>query len=235
MDQAQIRARRRSSSKRTDLRQPPPVPDGLEEGARILALRDPDLAGIIAEYGVPGFPRRPADFGTLLHIILEQQLSIDIAARLWLRLRDACRPLTPRRFLTLDEATLKRCGFTRQKIGYARGLAEAILDRRFSLASLTTLGDDEAMAALTALRGFGRWSAEVFLLFAHGRPDIWPAEDLGLRIAAQWLKGLSERPGGAYLRTLGDSWRPWRSVAACLLWQFYLKRLNRVPPVLPRR
>ncbi len=201
----------------------------------MLALRDPDLARIISEHGMPGFPRRPADFGTLLHIILEQQLSIDIAARLWLRLRDECRPLTPRRFLGLDEATLKRCGFTRQKIGYARGLAQAILERRFSLASLSKLGDDEAMTMLTALRGFGPWSAEVFLLFALGRPDIWPADDLGLRIAVQWLKGLPERPNGAYLRTLADAWRPWRSVAACLLWQFYLKRLNRTPPALPRR
>jgi DNA-3-methyladenine glycosylase II len=216
-------------------RVPLPAPDGLEEGARILALRDPDLARIVAGHGVPAFPRRPADFGTLLHIILEQQLSIDIAAQLWLRLREKCRPLTPRRFLTLDDETLKRCGFTRQKIGYARGLAEAILERRFSLPALAALADDEAMAALTALRGFGRWSAEVFLLFAHGRPDIWPAEDLGLRIAVQWLKGLPERPSGAYLRVLGEGWRPWRSVAACLLWQFYLKRLNRMPPVLPRR
>jgi len=232
MTMEQARAVRRHPRPRKPAPIALPVPDDLDEGVRVLIARDSDLAAIVAAHGVPRFPRRPASFGTLLHIILEQQLSIDIAARLWLRLREQCRPLTPRRFLTLDEATLKRCGFTRQKISYARGLATAILERRFSLAALASLGDDEAMAAITALRGFGAWSAEVFLLFAQGRPDIWPAEDLGLRVAIQWLKGLPERPSGAYLRTLGEAWRPWRSVAACLLWQFYLKRLNRTPPAL---
>jgi DNA-3-methyladenine glycosylase II len=207
-----------------------PVPDGLEEGARALAHRDSDFAGILATYGLPRFPRRPAAFGTLLHIILEQQLSLDIAARLWQRLGERCRPLTPRRFLELDEATLKNCGFTRQKIGYARGLAGAILERRFSPGRLARLGDDEALAAIMALRGFGNWSAEVFLLFALGRPDIWPAEDLALRVAAQWLKALPDRPDGKALRAMAEAWRPWRSVAACLLWQFYLCRLNRAVP-----
>lgn len=208
----------------------PPVPDGLEEGARILTRRDPLLARILADCGLPRFPRRPPAFGTLLHIILEQQLSIDIAARLWLRLRERCRPLTPRRFLELDDATLKLCGFTRQKIGYARGLASAIVERSFSPSGLAKLDDDEAMTALIALRGFGRWSAEVYLLFALGRPDVWPAEDLALRIAVQWLKDLPERPDGRYVRALAEAWRPWRSVAACLLWQFYLCRLNRAVP-----
>jgi len=207
-----------------------PAPDGLEAGARALARLDPDFARILATYGLPRFPRRPASFGTLLHIILEQQLSLDIAARLWRRLRERCRPLTPRRFLELDVNTLKNCGFTRQKIGYARGLASAILERRFSPAGLARLGDDEALAAIMELRGFGSWSAEVFLLFALGRPDIWPAEDLALRVAVQWLKALPERPECKELRAMAEAWRPWRSVAACLLWQFYLCRLNRAVP-----
>lgn len=207
-----------------------PTPDGLEEGARALARLDPDFARILSTYGLPRFPRRPASFGTLLHIILEQQLSLDIAKQLWQRLRERCRPLTPRRFLELDEDTLKNCGFTRQKIGYARGLANAILERRFSPAGLKRLGDDEALAAIMALRGFGPWSAEVFLLFALGRPDIWPAEDLALRVAIQWLRDLPERPDGRELRLMAEPWRPWRSVAACLLWQFYLCRLNRAEP-----
>jgi len=207
-----------------------PAPDGLEDGARVLARLDPDFARILATYGLPRFPRRPASFGTLLHIILEQQLSLDIAAKLWQRLQERCRPLAPRRFLELDEDTLKTCGFTRQKIGYARGLASAILERRFSPAGLKRLGDDEALAAIMELRGFGHWSAEVFLLFALGRPDIWPAEDLALRVAVQWLKALPERPEGKELRCMAEPWRPWRSVAACLLWQFYLCRLNRAVP-----
>jgi DNA-3-methyladenine glycosylase II len=203
------------------------APDGLEAGARALATLDPDFARILATYGLPSFPRRPASFGTLLHIILEQQLSLDIAAKLWKRLKQRCRPLTPRRFLELDEATLMNCGFTRQKIGYARGLASAILERRFSPSRLARLGDDDALKAIMELRGFGHWSAEVFLLFALGRPDIWPAGDLALQIAVQWLKALPERPDSRELRVLAEAWRPWRSVAACLLWQSYLCRLNR--------
>ena len=206
------------------------APDGLEDGARVLARLDPDFARILETYGLPRFPRRPASFGTLLHIILEQQLSLDIAAKLWKRLKERCRPLTPRRFLELDEDTLKNCGFTRQKIGYARGLASAILERRFSPQRLARLGDEEALAAIIELRGFGHWSAEVFLLFALGRSDIWPAGDLALQVAVQWLKALPERPDGKALRLMAETWRPWRSVAACLLWQFYLCRLNRAVP-----
>jgi DNA-3-methyladenine glycosylase II len=206
------------------------APDGLEAGARALARLDPDFARILSTYGLPRFPRRPASFGTLLHIILEQQLSLDIAAKLWRRLKQRCRPLTPRGFLEIDEATLKNCGFTRQKIGYARGLARAILERRFSPARLTRLRDDEALSAITELHGFGHWSAEVFLLFALGRPDIWPAGDLALQVAVQWLKALPDRPDSRELRVMAEAWRPWRSVAACLLWQFYLCRLNRAVP-----
>lgn len=209
------------------------MPDRLDAGIRALARRDRDLARIHRDWGTPRFPRRPASFATLLRIILEQQLSLDIAARLWVRLHAHCAPLTPARFLEMDEAVLKQCGFTRQKIGYARGLSAAILERRFSPEGLAALEDDAAMAELVALKGIGRWSAEVFLLFALGRPDVWPAEDLALRIAFQWLKELPERPSGAALRAFGEAWRPWRSVAACLLWQFYLGRLNRTAPVLP--
>jgi DNA-3-methyladenine glycosylase II len=224
MDQA-LRPRRPAAARARKL-----APDGLEAGARALARRDPDFARILATYGLPRFPRRPASFGTLLHIILEQQLSLDIAAKLWKRLKQRCRPLTPLRFLELDDATLMNCGFTRQKIGYARGLASAIIERRFSPSRLARLGDDDALEAIMELRGFGHWSAEVFLLFALGRSDIWPAGDLALQIAVQWLKALPERPDSRELRGLAEAWRPWRSVAACLLWQFYLCRLNRAVP-----
>jgi DNA-3-methyladenine glycosylase II len=206
------------------------APDGLEAGARALARLDPDFGRILATYGLPRFPRRPASFATLLHIILEQQLSLDIAAKLWRRLKQRCRPLTPIRFLELDEDTLKNCGFTRQKIGYARGLASAILERRFSPTGLRWLPDDQALTAIMELHGFGHWSAEVFLLFALGRPDVWPAGDLALQVAVQWLKSLPARPDSRELRTMAEAWRPWRSVAACLLWQFYLCRLNRAVP-----
>ncbi len=205
------------------------VPEGLEEGAAELVRRDPDFAGILASAGMPRFPRRQPGFGTLLHIILEQQVSVSAAAAMWARLKGHCRPLTPKRFLTLDDETLRQCGFSRQKMAYGRHLAEALREKRLDLAALATLEDEAAMSELIKLRGIGRWSAEVYLLFALARPDIWPADDLGLQLAVQWLKGLENRPDGRMLRALAEPWRPWRAVAACLLWQFYLHRLNRLP------
>jgi DNA-3-methyladenine glycosylase II len=210
----------------------PVVPLGLEEGIAALTRRDPDFARIVETAGLPRFPRRAGGFGTLLHIILEQQVSVSAAAAMWAKLAARCAPLTPERFLGLDDATLRECGFSRQKIAYGRHLAEAIRDGRFDPGELAALDDEAAVAALVELKGIGRWSAEVYLLFALGRPDVWPADDLGLQLGAQWLKRLESRPKGPALRVIAETWRPWRSVAACLLWQFYLHRLNRLPAAL---
>jgi DNA-3-methyladenine glycosylase II len=149
------------------------------------------------------------------------------------RLQAAVPALTPENFIGLDDALLRSCGFSRQKTGYARGLAEAIIAGRFDPARLASLGDEEAIAELTRFKGFGRWSAEVYLLFSLGRPDIWPADDIGLRIAVQELTARSTRPTGAELRSMAEPWRPWRSVAACLLWQSYLHARRRPAPYDP--
>jgi DNA-3-methyladenine glycosylase II len=203
------------------------APAGLEKGVRVLARREPVFAAILARAGMPRFRRREPGFGTLLHIILEQQISIDAAAAMYARLGTLCRPLDPETFLRLDEATLKSCGFSRQKQLYARGLAEALRDRRLDLAALEFMDDEAALAALTALKGIGSWTAEVYLLFALARPDVWPAGDLGLQLGLQHALGLAARPGAPELRRLAEDWRPWRSVAACLVWKDYLTRLGR--------
>jgi DNA-3-methyladenine glycosylase II len=168
-----------------------------------------------------------------LHIILEQQVSIDAAAAMHRRLSSLCRPLAPEPFLALDDATLRACGFSRQKMGYARDLAAKVAAGRFDFAGLAAADDEKAHAALRSLKGIGRWSAEIYLIFALGRPDIWPAADLGLQVATGECFGLAGRPAEAELRRLGEAWRPWRSVAACLLWHSYLRARNRSAPVLP--
>jgi len=204
------------------------APHGLGKGIAFLKRREAGFAAILKTAGEPRFPLRAPGFGTLLHIILEQQVSIDAAAAMYRRLQGLCAPLTPSAFLRLDDDTLRQCGFSRQKMGYARSLAAGIEDGSVALDAVAALPDDEAQAALVRLKGIGRWSAEVYMLFALGRPDIWPAQDLGLQLAVQRWRGLTERPRAEALDALAEAWRPWRSVAACLLWQSYLHALGRL-------
>src|SRR5271166_3652114 len=208
------------------------APRGLADGISVLAA-EPLFAAILENAGPPRFRRRRNGFGTLLHIILEQQVSIDAAAKMYHRLVGLCRPLTPATFLALDDATLRSCGFSRQKMGYARDLAAAVERGSFDFARLAAAGDATALADLLAIRGNGRWSAEIYLLFALGRPDIWPAADLGLQLAIGEQLGLGSRPTEVELRLRGEAWRPWRSVAACLFWQSYLHARGRAAPGLP--
>jgi DNA-3-methyladenine glycosylase II len=214
------------------LNDPVYAPQGLDDGIAALA-GEPVFAAILARAGPPRFRRRRNGFETLLHIILEQQVSIDAAAAMFRRLNKECRPLSPAGFLALDEPTLRRCGFSRQKAAYGRGLAVAVAGGALDFARLAAAPDDEALAALVSLKGIGRWSAEIYLVFALGRSDVWPAADLGLQLGAAAELGLSARPGERELREIGERWRPWRSVAACLFWQSYLHARNRAAPVLP--
>lgn len=207
------------------------APHGLNEGIAALA-GEPVFRAIVERAGAPRFRRRANGFPTLLHIILEQQVSIDAAAAMHRRLAGLCSPLAPEPFLALDDDTLRRCGFSRQKMGYARGLAEAVASGRLDFAALAAMPDDEARAALVALKGIGRWSAEVYLIFALGRPDVWPAADLGLQVAVGECLGLDARPNEPALRAMGERWKPWRTVAACLFWQSYLHKRNRAAPQL---
>ncbi|MBV8131642.1 MAG: DNA-3-methyladenine glycosylase 2 family protein [Alphaproteobacteria bacterium] len=208
------------------------TPEGLAEGIPILAV-EPVFAEILERAGPPRFRRRRNGFGTLLHIILEQQVSIDAAAAMHAKLLDRCHPLVPQTFLALDDNTLRSCGFSRQKMGYARDLAAMVDGGKFDFVRLGAAEDEAALAELLSVRGIGRWSAEIYLLFALGRPDIWPAGDLGLQVAIGEQLGLDSRASELELRRLGEAWRPWRSVATCLFWQSYLHARGRTAPRLP--
>ena len=208
------------------------APQGLDDGIAALA-GEPVFAAILERAGPPRFRRRRNGFETLLHIILEQQVSIDAAAAMFRRLHGLLGGVTPAAFLTVDEANLRLCGFSRQKAAYGRGLAEAVASGSLDFRRLAAAPDDEALAALVALKGIGRWSAEIYLIFALGRADIWPAGDLGLQFGVAVELGLGDRASERELRDIGERWQPWRSVAACLFWQSYLHARNRTAPVLP--
>ena len=208
------------------------APEGLAEGIDILSI-EPIFAEMLERAGQPRFRRRRNGFGTLLHIILEQQVSIDAAAAMHKKLVGLCNPLTPESYLRLDDATLRSCGFSRQKMGYARHFAEMVNNGTFDFSQLSQADDESALAELLSIKGIGRWSAEIYLLFALGRPDIWPAGDLGLQVAIRDHRGAATRPDEAEVRRLGEGWRPWRSVAACIFWQSYLHTRGRTAPPLP--
>ena len=208
------------------------APQRLDEGIAALAGL-PVFRTILERAGSPRFRRRRNGFETLLHIILEQQVSIDAAAAMFRRLAATCRPLAPDRFLALDDATLRACGFSRQKMGYARNLADRVRSGAVDFARLAAIDDAAALDELLSLKGIGRWSAEIYLIFALGRPDIWPAADLGLQVAIGECLGLAARPAEREVRRLGEAWQPWRSVAACLFWQSYLAARGRAAPSLP--
>lgn len=194
---------------------------GEQEALAFLAACDRDLAQAIRDWGPPPDRRTKPGFAALLAIIVGQQVSTKAAAAILARLKARLGRLTPRRFLDLDAAELREIGFSRAKIEYGRELARHFLTRRLSMAELARLDDEDAIARLIAIKGIGRWSAEVFLIFALGRSDVLPAQDLALMVAAQRLKALPQRPKPAELRALGESWRPHRSMAARLLWYFY--------------
>jgi DNA-3-methyladenine glycosylase II len=201
----------------------------LLSATRLLAARDPDLAVVVDTYGPPPLWAREPGFHTLIHIILEQQVSLASAKAAYDRLIGATGRLVPERFLTLNDADLKRIGFSRQKTTYGRGLADAILDGRLDLANLETLDDVQAKILLTAIKGIGSWTADIYLLMVLRRPDTWPSGDLALASAAQRVKRLRHKPTPEKLQELGKTWRPWRAVAARILWHYYLSSPRQQP------
>ena len=202
---------------------PPPLTAAtLPRALAELIARDPHLARIVAEFGPPPLWAREPGFPTLVHIILEQQVSLASARAAFDRLLAVASPLTPERFLELDDATLKAAGFSRQKSRYGRELAAAVLSGSLDLDGLHELDDNAVAAALTSVVGIGRWTADIYLLMALCRPDAWPAGDLALAIAARHALGLVATPSTAELASIGEAWHPWRAVAARILWHFYL-------------
>ena len=192
--------------------------------ARELAAHDELLAAIHATYGDPPLWQRATGFRTLVHIILEQQVSLSSAKSMLLRLETAIQPFTPERFLELGEDYFRGLGVTRQKSAYVLHLAESIVSGRLNFRGLARLSDDQALGQLMGIKGIGLWSANIYLLMAMRRADIWPAGDLALAVAVRELTGLSERPSPEQLEQIAEQWRPYRAVAARMLWQYYLGR-----------
>jgi len=196
----------------------------LARAAKELARRDRDLAAIFEQHGPPPLWSRPQGFSTLIKIILEQQVSLASAASVFARLRKNVVPFRPVRMIELGEVHLKSLGLTRQKTTYCLHLAESLADKRLRLSQLSSMDDEQAKATLMEIKGLGAWSADIYLLMALRRPDIWPVNDLAIAIAVSKLRQLKTKPNPIELTALAEAWRPYRSVAARMLWQYYLAR-----------
>lgn len=199
------------------------TPETVAAALDTLAARDADIARTLAEVGYPEPRVRTPGFATLLDIIVGQQVSVQSAAAIRARLKEAADPLTPDSFLALDDAALRRVGFSRRKVEYGRLLAQDILEGRFDPEGLPALDDEAILAEIVARKGLGRWSAEIYMLFALGREDVWPADDLAVQVAVQKLKRLDERPNRAVMDAVAETWRPHRGAAALLMWHIYRK------------
>jgi DNA-3-methyladenine glycosylase II len=207
---------------------PVPVPEAFphppaaaaESITHLLSL-DPDFARILASAGPLPWRRRPPGFAGMLQVIVAQMISNAAAAAIWGRVSALPGALTPATFLTLSEEALRGAGFSRPKVVHARALAQAFEDGVLATEHLTAMDDETAVAAIASIKGLGRWSAEVYLLFALERPDIFPSGDIALAAAYADLKGLPQRPSPQALRQLVTCWQPVRSSAARLLWHHW--------------
>ena len=192
------------------------------EGIAYLVKTDTDLAKIIHDLGPPPLWPRDPGFATLIYVILEQQVSLASAAAAFSKLQVVAGQLKPKRFLELTDEELKTIGFSRQKTRYVRELAQAIVNREIDLDGLHRLDDAAARHVLMSLKGIGSWTADIYLLRALLRPDIWPAKDLALAKAVRVVKDLPSKPSLEMLQEIARPWKPWRAVAARILWHYYL-------------
>ena len=202
-----------------------PVPlteETVQQYALMLARAEPRFQRILERLGPPPLWGREPGFPTLVLIILEQQVSLASARAAYNRLLEICPQLTPEGFLMLGDDALRRAGFSRQKTAYCRGLAQAILAGKLDLAALPEQEDEAVRLELTRIKGIGAWSADIYLLMALRRPDIWPVLDRALAVAVGRVWGLAQTPDALQMEQIGEAWRPYRAVAARLLWHHYL-------------
>jgi DNA-3-methyladenine glycosylase II len=186
-----------------------------------LAKVEPAFATALARAGYPAPRLRDRGYETLLRTIIGQQVSVAAAQSIWNKLAAALGDLTdPATVASASDETLRAAGLSRQKVSYARSLAEEVTSGRLDFADLPA-DDEEAIAALTRIKGIGRWSAEIYLLFAEGRPDIWPAGDLAVQIEIGRILGHPERPSEKMLREWSAPWSPHRGAAAIFAWHHY--------------
>ncbi|MBT8485122.1 MAG: DNA-3-methyladenine glycosylase 2 family protein [Phycisphaerales bacterium] len=194
----------------------------MPDAVATLAGADADLAAVVDRIGTPPLWGRPPGFATLVRIILGQQVSLGSADAAYRRLQATVGRVCPGSVAAAAESRLRRAGLTRQKAAYCRNLAIAVTSGGLSLKTVATLDDAAARAQLVRVPGIGPWTADIYLLMALRRPDIWPDGDLALIKAAQRVKRLRQPPDSATLRTLASAWSPWRAVAARVLWHEYL-------------
>ena len=179
------------------------------------------IARALAQVGYPEERRRDHSFATLARIIVGQQVSVAAAASISRKLVDTLGgDLTAASVLNCPEEDLRSAGLSRQKVSYMQSLATAEASGQLSLTALPKLSDDDATAAITAIKGFGEWSAHMYLMFSLGRSDIWPVGDLAVREGFKRIQGLEDRPTAAQLKPLGEPYRPYRSALAMLCWRF---------------
>jgi DNA-3-methyladenine glycosylase II len=193
----------------------------LKRGLDALTEADPVMAGLAAQGVVPQLRKRPPGFEGLAWIVVGQQVSTASATAIWNRLRQRLEPATPEVFLRLSDEDLRAAGLSAGKVRTLRAVATDIVEGRLPLDRLPELPADEAHALLTRVKGIGPWTADVYLLFCLGHPDAFPSGDLAVQEAARLAYGLERRPDAKTLTALAESWRPWRGVAAKVLWAYY--------------
>ncbi|WP_376691831.1 DNA-3-methyladenine glycosylase family protein [Wenzhouxiangella sp. EGI_FJ10409] len=188
-----------------------------------IARRDKHIAAALAQVGYPAERRMgEPSFEHFLRIIVGQQLSVKAAATIFGRVEAALEgDFRPERVLAMSDEDLRALGLSRQKIGYARGLSQAVQEGALVPAALADLPDDEVLEQITRLKGFGRWSAEMFLLFSLGRPDVWPADDLAIQAGLHRIKNMRKRPDRKRTDAVARPWRPYRGAVAIFVWHYY--------------
>ncbi len=198
---------------------------GFRTGIDHLAATCPDMGRIVRDCGRPRSRQKEPGFPTLVRIIVDQQVSVHAGRAIWGRLEEALGAVTPAAVLRAGEGPLRAAGLSGSKTRYVLGIAQAIRSGEIDLDGLARRRDETVQRELMALKGIGRWTAEIYLMFALGRRDVWPAGDVALQAAAGHLLGYDERPDMALLDEIGERWRPYRSVAAVMLWHYY----HRIP------
>jgi DNA-3-methyladenine glycosylase II len=193
----------------------------IRKGLSVIAANDCDVAQALKRVGYPEPRIRPVGFKALLSIIVSQQISTGAAQSIMGRVRDLLPEISAPATLALSDGALRKAGLSGRKVEYVNSLAQAIVTGQFDPIALEQQADSQVIASICMLRGLGRWSAEVYLMFSLQRPDVFPAGDLALQRALQKLKGWDNRPSADETRAAVAHWMPWRTVGSLFLWHFY--------------
>ena len=189
-----------------------------------LSRKDADLKFILKNYGYPPIWTRSNSFATLIHIILEQQVSLASARAAYDKLKEKLGAITPKKLITLSDKEMKACYFSRQKIVYARHLAEAVISGKISLKIFPSLTEDEIRNQLKQIKGIGDWTVDVYLLFALQRINVFPTGDLAMMKALKEVKKMPAHTSKEEIIEIAEGWKPYRSMAAMILWHYYIQK-----------